>query len=117
MGAGEDRLYDTSAVIELVARRRRPVPGAVAALTVVEYPPAAAYAVRVIYPRRVDYEHAAFLQALLRRRGSPVPAVDLVIAAVAVNRGMKLVTLDKHFRVIEEVEPRLRVAYSLDEDG
>jgi len=99
-------------VIELVARRRRRlVPGAVTALTVVEYPPAAAHALRVIYPSRRDYELAAYLQALLRRRGSPLPAVDLVIAAVAVNRGMLLVTLDKHFQRIEEIEPRLRVEY------
>ncbi len=110
-------LYDTSAVIELVARRRRRlVPGAVTILTAVEYPPAARYALEIVYPGKRDYALAVKWQALLRRRGSPLPAVDLVIAAVAYNRGMELVTLDKHFNVIREVEPGLRLRMSLGEE-
>ena len=98
------KLYDTSAVIELVARRRaKLVPGAVTAVTIVEYPPAAPRVLEVIYPRRRDYLLAATWQATLRRHGSPLPAADLIIAAVAYNRGMTLVTLDRHFNVLREL--------------
>ena len=36
------------------------------------------------------------------KRGTPVPAVDAVVAAVAINRSLKFVTKDRHFGVIKE---------------
>ncbi len=36
------------------------------------------------------------------RRGTPVPAVDAIVAAVAINRSLKLVTKDRHFEWIKE---------------
>jgi predicted nucleic acid-binding protein len=41
--------------------------------------------------------------------GNPLPAVDLLIAAIALNNDMTLVTLNSHFQIIEEIEPRLRI--------
>ncbi len=35
--------------------------------------------------------------------GKPIPAIDIIIAAVALNRNMKLVTTDNHFAVIQEI--------------
>lgn len=110
----EEALYDTSAVIELVARQRRRVPGYVSILTVVEYPPVLEYAGLILYPEKRDYRLAIRWQALLRRVGYPLPAVDLLIAAQAYNRSLTLVTLDKHFQVIREhVAPDLRVVFSV----
>ncbi len=106
----EEALYDTSAVIELVARRRSVVPGYVSVLTVVEYPPAVRYARLILYPEKRDYHLAAKWQTMLRKRGSPLPAVDLVIAAQAYNRGLTLVTLDKHFLMLRDiVAPELKL--------
>lgn len=105
-----EKLYDTSAVIELIARRRqRYVPGPVTIFTVVEYPPSLKYVPEVIYPTKRDYALAIKWQVMLRKRGSPLPAVDLLIAAIAFNRGMELVTLDKHFEAVKQVEPQLRI--------
>ena len=110
----EEALYDTSAVIELVARRRSSVPGYISILTVVEYPPAVRYARTILYPEKRDYALAVKWQVELRKRGRPLPAVDLVIAAQAYNRSLTLVTLDHHFRVIrEEVAPDLRLVESV----
>ncbi|WP_297555766.1 hypothetical protein [Thermococcus sp.] len=33
------------------------------------------------------------------KRRTPVPAVDAVVAAVAINRSLKLMTKDRHFGV------------------
>ena len=57
----------------------------------------------VIYPSKLDYELALKLSTELLRIGKPVPAIDAVIAATALNRKLKLVTKDKHFMVIKEI--------------
>ncbi len=106
----EEALYDTSAVIEVVAKNRQRVRGYVSILTVIEYPPALNYASKVLYPEKRDYHLAVKWQALLRRKGNPMPAVDLVIAAQAYNKGLTLVTRDKHFEVLKrEVAPDLKL--------
>ncbi|MGB2842197.1 MAG: PIN domain-containing protein [Halobacteriota archaeon] len=35
--------------------------------------------------------------------GKPIPAIDIIIAAVALNRNMKLVTTDNHFATIQKI--------------
>lgn len=41
------------------------------------------------------------LFALLRRKGRPIPVNDLWIAATALQHGLVLVTLDRHFEAID----------------
>jgi predicted nucleic acid-binding protein len=104
------KLYDTSAIIELVLRRGcKTVLGATSILTIVEWPPALLYVPEVLYPTKEDYTTAVNWQMKLRRMGNPLPAVDLLIAAIALNNDMTLVTLNSHFQIIEEIEPRLRI--------
>ena len=98
----EEALYDTSVVIRLVARDKQRIHGYISILTVVEYPPAVSYASRVLYPEKRDYHLAVKWQALLRKKGTPIPAVDLVIAAQAYNRGLTLVTSDRHFELLRK---------------
>lgn len=110
----EETLYDTSAVIELVAKRRERVPGYVSILTVVEYPPVLRYVDEILYPRKKDYTTATKWQLLLRSKGSSLPAVDLVIAAQAYNEDLALVTLDKHFEKIKQlVAPGLKLVTTI----
>ena len=45
-------------------------------------------------------EEYARLHAELARAGTPIPSNDLWIAALAVERGMTVVTSDDHFRRI-----------------
>jgi len=109
-----EALYDTSAVIELVARGRRILVDYVSILTVVEYPPAIRFAKTVLYPEKRDYIKAIEWQTKLRRQGSPVSAVDLIIAAQAYNHNLTLVTLDKHFITIKNLVAKdLKLAVEL----
>jgi tRNA(fMet)-specific endonuclease VapC len=51
-----------------------------------------------------DIETAAeygLIQALLRKKGRPIPQNDIWIAATAIRHDMTLITLDKHFDWIE----------------
>lgn len=50
-----------------------------------------------------DQVLAVKLQKKLRNRGDAVPAPDLLIAAVAINRDEKVVTNDEDFRQISSV--------------
>ncbi|MHA1710327.1 MAG: hypothetical protein ACTSXJ_10960 [Candidatus Baldrarchaeia archaeon] len=99
------RLYDTSAIIELTRRGTRRLDGYTTILNVIEYPPALNTGLIVIYPKRSDYDRALLLQLKLRKRGKPIPAVDLVVAAVALNRNLTLVSSNTHFSWVKEIEP------------
>ncbi len=108
------KLYDTSAVIELIVKKKVDViPGLITIFTAIEYPPSVTKAVEILYPTKDDYALAIKWQVELRKRGTPLPAVDLVIAAMAYNNGLELITLDKHFTIIQEIEPKIRISYTI----
>jgi len=88
-------------VIELVARKKQRILGYISILTVIEYPPSLTYASKILYPEKKDYFLPIKWQVMLRKKGNPMPAVDLVIAAQAYNRGLTLITRDKHFEIIK----------------
>lgn len=48
-------------------------------------------------------ERYALLVTSLRRRGKPIPANDLWIAASAAQHGLRLLTLDAHFLAVDQV--------------
>ncbi len=48
---------------------------------------------------------AAALGAALRRKGLLIPAIDLLIAQIALHHGVLVVTLDRHFVDVQKVSP------------
>ena len=48
-------------------------------------------------------ERYAFIFAMLRKQGTPIPTNDIWIAACAMRHGLKIVTSDTHFRQIPQV--------------
>ena len=98
----EKKLYDTSKLIECY-KNGMPIRGYTTILNLIEFPKALELDLVVIYPSKLDYELALKLSTELLRVGKPVPAIDAVIAAIALNRKLKLVTKDKHFAFIKEV--------------
>lgn len=48
----------------------------------------------------VRYAH---IHHALRRSGTPIPANDLWIAATAMEHGLTVVTLDRHFKLIPQI--------------
>ena len=52
----------------------------------------------------------ALVYGALRRKGQPIPANDLWIAASALEHGCALLTLDAHFRQVEGLRCGARLA-------
>ncbi|GAB6136344.1 type II toxin-antitoxin system VapC family toxin [Thermococcus prieurii] len=107
---GEDKkLYDTNVLIEMVKGTINASRGYTTTLNLVEYPKGVVLDLGVLIPTPKEYALAVELSEKLVKRGTPIPAVDLVIAAVAISRGLTLVTMDKHFGEVKKVAPELKL--------
>ena len=87
-------------------------PGLITVFTVLEHPPAANY-FDVVLPEVRDYARAADLAIALRRNGTPIGAVDVMIAAMCINRNAKVVTKDRDFLVVREVVPEFEIEFQI----
>ncbi len=94
-------VLDTNLLIE--GRR-----GLTTILNVIEYPPASKGS-RLLFPKREDFLKSIEIMVKLREIGKPVPAMDVIIAAMCMRRDLKLLTKDRHFLFVKEVEPEFRV--------
>jgi len=99
----EEILYDTGSLIKAYKKRKR-LMGYTTILNVVEFPKLLELKLTVIYPSKSDYNIAIKLSKDLLKIGKPIPAIDIIVAAVALNRNMKLVTTDNHFDIIQEIK-------------
>jgi len=97
----EKALYDTNVLIEVVKSRKK-LKGYTTVLNIVEFPRALELGLTVITPSLEDYLLAIKVSQAMVRNGTPVPAVDTIVAAVAMNRELTLVTKDKHFEWIKK---------------
>ena len=104
----EENLYDTSKLIDAY-RKGETLHGYTTILNLIEFPKAMDFNLRVLFPSKSDYNLALVISTELIKLGKPIPAVDSVIAAVALNNGLKVVTKDKHFLFIKEVKGDFRV--------
>jgi len=100
-------LYDTGSLINAYKQRKQLV-GHTTILNVVEFPKLLELKLTVIYPSKSDYNLAIKLSKDLLKVGKPIPAIDVTVAAVALNRSMKLVTTDNHFAMIQEIKPNFK---------
>jgi len=78
-------------------------------LNLIEFPKAIEFDLRVLFPSKSDYHLALIISTDLIKISKPIPAVDSVIAAVAVNNKLRLVTKDKHFLMVKEVKKSFKV--------
>lgn len=104
----EESLYDTNWLIDAY-RENEKVEGYTTILNLIEFPKAMELNLRVLFPAKSDYNLAMIISTELLKAGKPIPAVDSVIAAVALNNKLKLVTKDKHFLLVKEVRKEFRV--------
>jgi len=98
----EKAIYDTSSLINAYKQRKR-LTGYTTIFNIVEFPKILDFKLTVLYPSKSDYNLAIKLSKDVLRIGKPLPAIDIIMAAMALNRNMKLVTSDKHFAVIREI--------------
>ena len=98
----EKSLFDTNRLIDAY-RDGESLDGYTTILNLIEFPKAIEFNLRVMFPSKSDYYLALRISTELLKTGKPIPAVDSVIAAVALNNKLKLVTKDKHFLLIKNV--------------
>lgn len=104
----EENLYDTNTLIDAY-REQEIIDGCTTILNIIEFPKALEFNLRVLFPSKSDYHLALVISTELLKAGKPIPAVDSVIAAVALNNKLKLVTKDRHFLLIKEVKKGFKV--------
>ena len=59
--------------------------------------------VRVVAVDEETAERYAVIRDFLRRKGTPIPTNDLWIAASAAQHGLKLLSLDGHFKEVPQI--------------
>ncbi len=104
----EESLYDTNNLIDAYIERET-LDGYTTILNLIEFPKAMEFNLRVLFPSKSDYHLALMISTELLKAGKPIPAVDSVIAAVALNNKLKLITKDKHFLLVKEVKKGFKV--------
>lgn len=106
----EKILHDTSSLIENYRLNVREIEAFTTILNIIEFPKALEISkLEVLYPTNSDYKLAIKLATSLLKIGKPIPAVDIVIAAVALNNKLTLRTKDGHFLVIKDIKPEFKV--------
>ncbi|RLE48445.1 MAG: type II toxin-antitoxin system VapC family toxin [Candidatus Methanomethylicota archaeon] len=106
----EEVLYDTSYLIEEYRHGVRELDGYTTVLNIVEFPKALGIRrLKVIYPSVEDFDEAIKVSKDLLKIGKPLPAVDILIAAIALKRALTLKTRDEHFKLVKEVRPYLKL--------
>lgn len=109
MGA---QLYDTNVLIESMRGGVSKLDGSTTSLNLIEFPKGATIeGLKVIVPGKGDFDTAYRMAVLLLKEGTPVPAVDVVIAAVALNRNLTLCTADRHFEAIRKINNTLLISF------
>ena len=106
----EEVLYDTSALINLLKSGKQAARGFTTILNIVEFPKALDLKeLGILYPTVEDYEEALKIAVSLLKIGKPVPAIDIVIAAVCLRRGLLLLTTDVHFTHVKLIKSEFNV--------
>lgn len=101
----EEVVYDTNQLINFLKSGKRSIAGFTTILNIIEFPKALDLkGLAVIYPTLDDYDESLKLSAALLRKGCPLPAVDILIAAVCIRRNLTLRTMDKHFTNVKSVK-------------
>ena len=77
-------------------------------LNVIEYPKSLEKQDNeILWPTRGDYLTAIEIMVLLVEAGKPIPAIDVLLSAICLNRKMTLVTKDRHFNYVKSVKKDL----------
>ncbi len=104
----EKSLFDTNRLIDAY-RGGESLDGYTTILNLIEFPKAMDFDLRVMFPSKSDYHLALMISTELLKIGKPIPAVDSIIAAVAINNKLKLVTKDKRFLWVKEFNKGFKV--------
>jgi len=105
----EEALYDTNVLIDALKSGEK-LKGYTTVLNIVEFPRGLELGLTVITPTLEDYLLAIKISQAMVKKGTPIPAVDAIVAAVAINRELTLFTKDRHFEWIKEDFKELKLS-------
>ena len=83
--------------------------GMITIFTVIEFPPCTERNFDILFPTNQDYAKAIEIATKLREAGSTIGGIDVIIAAMCLNRSRRLVTKDKDFLAVKDVFPEFSV--------
>lgn len=103
-------------MIELYQTGLESIQGYTTIISIIEYPNAVDYFknLTILYPSYEDYETAIILSKALYTIGKPIPAMDVIIAAISYNSKLVLISKDKHFEHVKEVWGDFNISKELD---
>lgn len=79
-------------------------------LNVVEYPKAINHDFDILWPEKEDFIMAVEMMSILYAQGKPIPAMDVILAGMCLNRGLELRTKDRHFLNIKNIRPDFKLS-------
>ncbi|HLC63027.1 MAG TPA: PIN domain-containing protein [Candidatus Nanoarchaeia archaeon] len=97
------QVLDTSLLIEHAE-------GLTTVFSIIEYPPAIK-SCTIIMPEKEDFAKAIELASQLRLKGTPIGCTDIIIASMCINRKLKLLTKDKDYKYIKEIDKTFQVEF------
>jgi hypothetical protein len=104
----EENLYDTSKLIDAYKTNLK-IHGYTTVFNLVEFPKALELNLRVLYPLKSDYNLALEISTELLKMGKPIPTVDVIISAIALNNRLRVITKDRHFLFVKGVREDFKV--------
>ena len=101
----KENFYDTNIFIEITKKRQK-LRGYTSILNIVGFPKALSVdGLRILFPEKEDYLLGIMIAKKLLENGTLILAVDITIAAIAINHNLRFITRDKHFTAVKAVEP------------
>ncbi len=106
----EETVYDTNELIDFLKNGKRNQTGFTTIFSLIEFPKALEFEeLIVIYPDLEDYEESVNISLDLLQKGRPLPAIDILIAAICIRRSLVLCTKDNHFNAIKSVRTSFKL--------
>jgi tRNA(fMet)-specific endonuclease VapC len=106
----EEIVYDTNELIDYLKKGNAELTGFTTILNVIEFPKALELEkLTVIYPNIDDYQESLEISVALLQKGTPLPAIDMLVAAMCIRRELTLCTTDNHFTAIKSVRKNLKL--------
>ena len=106
----EEVVFDTNQLIDASRKDKFDLQGLTTIFNVIEFPNATKFEeLTVLYPTLEDFQESADISLSLFRKGTPLPAVDIMVAAMCIQRNFMLCTRDPHLTNIRSIRPRFRL--------
>lgn len=107
-------ILDTNALIICIKQRNKDLfklnYSYTTIFSLIEYPIAINQtSLTYFYPNFETYNKSIEYTSKLRKKGTPIPAIDILIGTMSSEQNMILVSNDKHFTQFQDVEPKLQV--------